>query len=59
MNVLEIEFGLVCGLGYRSGYTGMGAERGKVSDMTRVGLSLEALVLSWCNFQTWLVIYSI
>ena len=46
MNVLEIEFGLVCGLGYRSGDTGMGAERGKVSDMTRVGLSLEALVLS-------------
>jgi hypothetical protein len=35
MNVLQIEFGLVCGLGYRSGDAGMGAERGKLSAMTR------------------------
>ena len=35
MNVLEIEFGLVCGLGYRSGDAGMGAERGKLSAISR------------------------
>ena len=32
MNVLEIEFRLVCDLGYRSGDTGMDAERSKLSE---------------------------